>query len=163
MARKISRNTFIMDSPPTIRSFSSTAGKKEGEGPLSQYFDEIEQDAYFGQKTWEQAESELMRRTVVRAVSKAGISNDEVDYMFAGDLLNQCISSTYGLRDLNIPLLGLYGACSTMSEGLVLASLMTDSGLGENIAAVTSSHFCTAERQFRFPLSYLHTFLQTDN
>ncbi len=154
MARKISRNTFIMDSPPTIRSFSSTAGKKEGEGPLSQYFDEIEQDAYFGQKTWEQAESELMRRTVVRAVSKAGISNDEVDYMFAGDLLNQCISSTYGLRDLNIPLLGLYGACSTMSEGLVLASLMTDSGLGENIAAVTSSHFCTAERQFRFPLSY---------
>ena len=154
MARKISRNTFIMETPPTIHSFAAIAGKKEGEGPLSQFFDEVENDAYFGQKTWEQAESELMKRTVKRALSKGGMSADDGDYMFAGDLLNQCITSTYGLRDFNIPLLGIYGACSTMSEGLVLSALMTDSGLGGNIAAVTSSHFCTAERQFRFPLSY---------
>ncbi len=154
MARKISRNTFIMESPPTIRSFASIVGKKEGEGPLAEFFDEVENDAYFGQKTWEQAESELMKRTLGKALSKGDISPENVDYMFAGDLLNQCISSTYGLRDLNIPLLGIYGACSTMSEGLLLAALMTDSKLGENIAAVTSSHFCTAERQFRFPLSY---------
>lgn len=154
MAKKITRNTFIMENPPTIRSFASTAGKKEGEGPLGHYFDEVSDDAYFGQKTWEQGESELMKRTVLRAISKGGFVPDDIDYMFAGDLLNQCITSTYGLRDLNIPLLGIYGACSTMSEGLVLASLMTDSGIGGNVIAATSSHFCTAERQFRFPLSY---------
>ncbi len=154
MAKKITRNTFIMENPPTIQSFASTAGKKEGEGPLGRYFDEVSEDAYFGQKTWEQGESELLKRTVLRAISKGGLVPDDIDYMFAGDLLNQCITSTYGLRDLNIPLLGIYGACSTMSEGLVLASLVTDSGIGGNVIAATSSHFCTAERQFRFPLSY---------
>ena len=154
MAKKISRSTFLMENPPTIFSFSSTVGKKEGEGPLSKYFDEVENDAYFGQKTWEQGESELMKRTVTRAITKGGLNTGDIDYMFAGDLLNQCISSTYGLRDLNIPLFGIYGACSTMSEGLALAALMTDSGIGGNVVATTSSHFCTAERQFRFPLSY---------
>jgi len=143
-----------MESPPTIRSFASTVGKKEGDGPLGKFFDEVSDDSYFGQKTWEQGESELLKRTVLRAISKGGLVPDDIDYMFAGDLLNQCITSTYGLRDLNIPLLGIYGACSTMSEGLVLASLFTDSGIGGNIIAATSSHFCTAERQFRFPLSY---------
>ena len=109
MAKKISRNTFLMEAPPTIHSFAAIVGKKEGEGPLAQFFDEIENDSYFGQKTWEQAESELMKRTVSKAMSKGGLSPDDIDYMFAGDLLNQCISSTYGLRDLNIPLLGIYG------------------------------------------------------
>lgn len=154
MAKKISRNTFIMENPPTIHSFASTVGKKEGEGPLADCFDEVSKDAYFGQKTWEQGESELMKRTVQRAIKKAGLANEDIDYMFAGDLLNQCITSTYGLRDLDIPLFGIYGACSTMSEGLTLAALMTDSGIGGNVIATTSSHFCTAERQFRFPLSY---------
>lgn len=154
MAKKISRNTFLMEAPPTIHSFAAIVGKKEGEGPLAQFFDEIENDSYFGQKTWEQAESELMKRTVNKALSKGGLSPNDIDYMFAGDLLNQCISSTYGLRDLNIPMLGIYGACSTMSEGLVLSALVTDSGLGGKIVAATSSHFCTAERQFRFPLAY---------
>ncbi len=154
MAKKITRNTFLMEDPPTIRSFASTVGKKEGDGPLGHLFDEVSADAYFGQKTWEQGESELLKRTVLRAISKGGLVPDDIDYMFAGDLLNQCITSTYGLRDLNIPLLGIYGACSTMSEGLVLAALTTDSGIGGNVIAATSSHFCTAERQFRFPLSY---------
>ncbi len=154
MAKKISRNTFIMESPPTIHSYASTVGKKEGEGPLADCFDEVSEDAYFGQKTWEQGESELIKRTVQRAIKKGKLGNDDIDYMFAGDLLNQCIGSTYGLRDLNIPLLGIYGACSTMSEGLTLAALLTDGGMGGNIVAATSSHFCTAERQFRFPLAY---------
>lgn len=154
MAKKISRNTFIMDNPPSIYSFASIVGQKEGEGPLSNYFDEVENDAYFGKDTWEQAESELLRRTVDKALTKGNLKPEDIDYMFSGDLLNQCISSTYGLRDFNIPILGIYGACSTMSEGLVLSSLFTDSGLGGKIVAVTSSHFCTAERQFRFPLSY---------
>ncbi len=154
IAKKISRSTFIMENPPTLYSYAGIAGDKEGEGPLKDYFDEIEADAYFGQETWEKAESELMKRTINKALSKGGLVPDDIDYMFAGDLLNQCISTTYGIRDLEIPLFGIYGACSTMSEGLVLASLMTDSGIGGNIIAVTSSHFCTAERQFRFPLQY---------
>ncbi|MBQ8826937.1 MAG: stage V sporulation protein AD [Oscillospiraceae bacterium] len=154
MARKISRNTFETDNPPSISSYASVVGKLEGEGPLGQFFDETEQDGYFGQKTWEQGESELQRRTLAKALEKGGLTAEDVDFMFAGDLLNQCIGSTFGLRDFSIPLFGIYGACSTMSEGLALASLMCDSGLGQNIAAITSSHFCSAERQFRFPLSY---------
>ena len=108
----------------------------------------------FGQETWEKAESELQKQTVELAMKKASLKPSDIDYIFSGDLINQCIGTTYGLRDLNIPFLGLYGACSTMAEGLLLSSLLTDSGLGGKIAAATSSHFSTAERQFRFPLSY---------
>lgn len=154
MAQRISRNTFIMDSPPTIHSFAAIAGKKEGEGPLGKYFDQVYQDTYFGQETWEKAEGELLRLTVLKALEKGSLTKDEINYMFAGDLLNQCVTTSYGLRDLEIPLLCVYGACSTMSESLLMASLMTDSGIGGNVVAVTSSHFCSAERQFRFPLSY---------
>ncbi len=154
MARKISRNTFMMENPPSIYAFAGIAGKKEGEGPLGDCFDEIVDDAYFGQDTWEKAESELIKRTVNKAIEKAMLKPADIDYMFAGDLLNQCIGTTYGLRDLDIPLFGIYGACSTMSEGIALASLMTDSGIGGKVIAATSSHFCTAERQFRFPLQY---------
>jgi stage V sporulation protein AD len=154
MAKKISRNTFIMENPPTIYSYASIAGKMESEGPMAKYFDETEPDSYFGQKTWEQGESELIKRTLAKAIEKAGLTNSDIDYMFAGDLLNQCIGSTYGLRDFEIPLFGIYGACSTMSEGLSLASLMTDSGAGGKVAVATSSHYCSAERQFRFPLLY---------
>lgn len=154
MAKKISRSTFIMDDPPSIHSYASVVGKKEGEGPLGKYFDEVEPDGYFGEKTWEKGESQLLKRTLDKALSKGGLKPQDIDYMFAGDLLNQCISSTYGLRDFEIPIFGIYGACSTMSEGLALASLMTDSGIGGKVAAITSSHFCSAERQFRFPLSY---------
>ncbi len=154
MANKITRNTFIMSNPPSFHSFASIVGKRESEGPMAKYFDECEQDGYFGQKTWESGESELMKRTLSKAMQKGKISAGDVDYMFAGDLLNQCIGSTYGLRSFEIPIFGVYGACSTMSEGLTLAALLTDSGLGGRVAVVTSSHFCSAERQFRFPLSY---------
>ncbi|MCL2055094.1 MAG: stage V sporulation protein AD [Oscillospiraceae bacterium] len=154
MAKKIARNTFIMENPPTIHSFAGIAGKTEGEGPINYCFDEICEDSYFGQETWEKAESELIKRTINKAIEKGGLKADDVDYMFAGDLLNQCIGTTYGIRELNIPVFGIYGACSTMSEGLALGALMTDSGLGGNVIAATSSHYAAAERQFRFPLSY---------
>ncbi len=154
MPLKISRNTILTEKPPTIYGYAAVVGDKEGEGPLAEYFDEVSEDVYFGQKTWEKAESELMRRTVEHALKKSKLKNTDIDYMFAGDLQNQCCSTTFGLRDLNIPLFCIYGACSTMSEGLVLSSLMTDGGAGGKIIAATSSHFCAAERQFRFPLSY---------
>lgn len=154
MAKKISRNTFTTENSPSIMSFASIVGEKEGQGPLGSCFDRIEVDSHFGQETWEKAESELQKQTVELAMKKASLKPSDIDYIFSGDLINQCIGTTYGLRDLNIPFLGLYGACSTMAEGLLLSSLLTDSGLGGKIAAATSSHFSTAERQFRFPLSY---------
>lgn len=154
ISKKISRSTFIMTSPPTLAAYSSIVGKKEGDGPLGDCFDVVCDDAYFGQATWEKAESELQLQAVELTLKKRGITAEKVDFMFAGDLLNQCIGTTFGMRKLSIPLLGIYGACSTMAEGLLLSALMTDNNLGGNIIAVTSSHFCTAERQFRLPLSY---------
>lgn len=154
MAQRISRNTFIMDSPPLIHSYAAIAGKKEGEGPLAKHFDQIYQDPYFGQETWEKAEGELIRLTVLKALEKGRLTKDDINYMFAGDLMNQCTTTSYGLRDLEIPLVCVFGACSTMSESMLMAALMTDSGVGGNVVAATSSHFCSAERQFRFPLSY---------
>lgn len=154
MAKKISRNTFLTENSPSIKAFASIAGSKESEGPMGNCFDKVVKDSHFGQETWEQAESELQKQTVSLAISKANLKDADIDYIFSGDLINQCIGTTYGLRSLNIPFLGLYGACSTMAEGLLLSSLLTDSGIGGNVAAATSSHFSTAERQFRFPLSY---------
>lgn len=154
MAKRISRNTFEMDNPPVIHSYAAIGGSKEGEGPLGQYFDQIYEDNYFGQATWEKAEGELLRLTVMKALEKGKVKKEDVNLLFAGDLLNQCTTTSYGLRDLNIPLLCVYGACSTMSETLLMSALVTDSGLGGNVVACTSSHFCSAERQFRFPLSY---------
>lgn len=154
MARRISRSTFIMDMPPTIHSYASIVGDKEGKGPMAKYFDEVSDDPYFGQETWEKAESEMLKRAVERAVKKGNLKNDDINFMFAGDLQNQCCSTTFGLRELDIPLFCIYGACSTMSEGLALSALLAEKEKGVKIAAATSSHFCSAERQFRFPLSY---------
>ena len=121
---------------------------------MSACFDRICSDSYFGQTTWEQAEGALQRETVSLAIEKAGLQPEQLDGILAGDLVNQCTSSSYGLRGLEVPFLGIYGACSTMSEGLLLASLLADGGAGRHFIAATSSHFSTAERQFRFPLSY---------
>ena len=154
MSKLINRCTIKLTTPPSIKAYASVAGKKEGEGPMAQYFDEINNDPYFGQKTFEQGESELLKTTVGLAISKANLQPQDINFMFGGDLLNQCIGTTFGIRELKIPFLGIYGACSTMSEGLVLASLMADNNIGGNIIASTSSHFCTAERQFRLPLEY---------
>ncbi|MBQ3567217.1 MAG: stage V sporulation protein AD [Oscillospiraceae bacterium] len=153
MLKKIGRNTFEFDNMPSIISYSSTVGKKEGEGPLGGCFDVVEEDSHFGKETWEQAESEMLMETVEHAIKKAGLKTQDINCIFSGDLINQCLSTSYGLRSLDIPFLGIYGACSTMAEGLLLASCFAASSEGK-YAAATSSHFSTAERQFRLPLSY---------
>jgi stage V sporulation protein AD len=154
MPYRIGKYTLALEKPPIILSCASVGSKKEGEGPLKDCFDYMEQDSYFGQNTWEKAESRIQREAVNRALAKGELDPSDIDYVFAGDLLNQCTSSVYGLRELGIPLFGLYGACSTMAESLSLASIFVDSGAGGKCVAVTSSHFCSAERQFRFPLEY---------
>lgn len=154
MPRYLDRGVFAYDTPPKIESFAAVVGDKEGKGPLGDFFDKIVQDSHFGQKTWEQAESRFQLEAVSLAVRKAQLTKEDIDIICAGDLINQCTGSTYGLRQLEIPFLGLYGACSTMAEGLLTASILADSGAAKRTAAVTSSHFSTAERQFRAPLSY---------
>lgn len=154
MSKKLSKTTFLLENAPSILSFGSIAGQKEGSGPLGAYFDMTTNDNYFGQDTWEKAESEFLNTAVNTAISKAKLKENDIDMMFAGDLLNQCISSTYGLRDFDIAVIGIFGACSTFAQGLMLSSLFVDNKLAENVVAATSSHFSTAERQFRFPLSY---------
>lgn len=154
MSEKLSGNTFRLTNSPSIISFAAVVGKKEGEGPLGEYFDEIYNDTTLGEETWEKAESQLQKYAVAAALGKAKLSPKDIDILFSGDLLNQCIGSSFGLRELGIPFYGLYGACSTMAEGLSLASIFADNNLVERAVAVTSSHFCSAERQFRFPLEY---------
>ena len=154
MPTKQGKQTLFFDNPPSVVSYAAVGSKKEGEGPLGRHFDAICEDSLFGEATWEKAESRMQKDAVNRALDKASLSPGQIDYIFAGDLLNQCIGSTYGLRDLKIPFLGIFGACSTMAEGLGLASCFIDGGGCSNTVAVTSSHFCTAERQFRFPLEY---------
>ena len=154
MAKFLSPGVFRLTSPILIESFASVVGKKEGEGPLGKYFDEIIEDSHFGKETWEQAESRFQLEAVSLAIKKARLTKEDIHLICSGDLINQCIGSTYGLRELGIPYLGIYGACSTMAEGIIISSLITESGAAMRSAAVTSSHFSTAERQFRFPLSY---------
>lgn len=154
MAEKTARGVFRTETPVKIRSYAAAVGEKEGQGPLGQCFDKVVEDSHFGMETWEQAESRFQLEAVSIALGKAGLTKDELDVICAGDLINQCIGSAYSMRELAVPFLGLYGACSTMAEGLLIASVLTDSGIAGNAAAVTSSHFSTAERQFRFPLSY---------
>lgn len=148
------RQTIVFDRHPVILAHSAIAGKKEAEGPLGSYFDRTEADTRFGQKTWEQAETRLQELALDTARQKAPPGCGEPDVLFAGDLLNQCISSAFAVRGTQIPFLGLYGACSTMAEGLTLAAAAVNAGYAERAAALTSSHFATAERQYRFPLGY---------
>lgn len=152
--KKLGRQTFALACPPTIIGHANVVGKKEGDGPLRDSFDLISQDLSFGQKSWEKAECFMQRQALQSALGKAGKTAAEIDLLFAGDLLNQCISSSYNARWAKIPYFGLYGACSTMSEALALASMSLDGGFGTLAAAVVSSHFCSAERQYRTPLEY---------
>ncbi len=154
MAKRVGRYTIKMENMPSINGFAAVCGKKEAEGPLGEYFDYTYDDTTLGEASWEKAESKLQTEAVNRALEKANVRAADVDFIFAGDLLNQCISSTFGLRNLNIPFLGQYGACSTMAQTLILSSIMVECAIAKNCVAVTSSHFCSAERQFRFPLEY---------
>src|SRR5699024_74183 len=117
-------------------------------------FDLVNDDNTFGESTWEKSESRLQKDTVSKAISKANLVPSDIDFIFAGDLLNQCIGTTFGLRELEIPFIGLYGACSTMAESIAMGGIFIDNDVAINVAAVTSSHFCSAEKQFRFPLEY---------
>lgn len=154
MAKRVGKYTIQMENMPSIEGFASVCGKKEAEGPLGKFFDQTFDDTTLGESSWEKAESKLQSKAVNLAIEKSKINESDIDFIFAGDLLNQCISSTFGLRNFNIPFLGQYGACSTMAQTLALASIMVDTGIARNCIAVTSSHFCSAERQFRFPLEY---------
>ena len=135
-------------------STASVVGHNEAEGPLGRSFDMSDESDLFGCKTWEAAESEMHRRALECAISKSGFSQADIGALFAGDLLNQCVGSAYGLMDFDIPYFGLYGACSTCGEGLLLAASFVTSGIYDCCAAVTSSHYCAAERQYRTPLEY---------
>ena len=154
MAHKIGKYTIELDYKPRIISYGSVVGKKEHEGPLSEEFDYYTVDSFFGEKSFEKAESRLQKTAIQIALDKAGLSPQQIDKIFAGDLLNQCIGSSFGIRELEIPFIGLYGACSTMALSTGLAALFIDAGAAERTVAVTSSHFCSAERQYRFPLNY---------
>ena len=149
---RLGEQTIKLDNPPTITEVASIVGPKEGQGPLAKYFDQCLEDEFWGEKTWEKAESKIIKETVNLAITKSGVPASDIDYCFAGDLLNQCISSSFGLRELNIPFFGIFGACSTFVEGLCLGSVFLDGGAANNVLCATSSHFCSAEKQFRFPL-----------
>ena len=137
-----------------ITTWASIAGKREVEGPLSHTFDIKCRDTYFGQKTWEQAEKHMQQTVLKKLITKAGIEPSDVGLVFSGDLLNQCIGSSFSLRNTGIPHLGLYGACSTMAESLLMASMAVGGGFSDRVVAMTSSHFASSERQYRFPLGY---------
>jgi len=152
MAVKTGNYTYLLENTPSVLSFGAVGSKKESEGPLGQYFDVINPDSSFGESSWEKAESKMVQISVGQALSKGNFEADQIDMAFAGDLLNQCIGSVYGLRDLGIPFVGLYGACSTMAESLLLGAMLIDGGFADTALCATCSHFSTAERQYRFPL-----------
>ncbi|MBQ7999642.1 MAG: stage V sporulation protein AD [Ruminococcus sp.] len=154
MITRKGRYTVVFSDGPKILSFASVAGPKEAQGPLSKKFDKIIYDPKAGKATWEQAESQLQKESLGLAISKAALHAEDIDFIFSGDLLNQCISSSYGLKDFSIPYLGQYGACSTMAQTLIMGAITLESGAARLCACVTSSHFCSAERQYRFPLEY---------
>ena len=152
--QKVGKHSFHFQSPPAIKAWASVAGKKEALGPLGTTFDVTCEDPYFGQKSWEQAEKKMQQLALQTLAKKASIKQANFQLVFSGDLLNQCIGSSFPLRNTDIPHIGLYGACSTMAESLMMASMAVGGGFVENAVAMTSSHFASSERQYRFPLGY---------
>lgn len=148
------RASLRFEKGPLIVSMASVAGQKEGQGPLGTQFDRIEADPMFGKNNWEEAESTMQKQTAQLALTKGNLTRQDIRYLFAGDLLGQLIATSFGTVDLEIPLFGLYGACSTMGEALSLAAMTVHAGYADRVLAVASSHFATAEKQFRFPLAY---------
>lgn len=151
---QVGTSSVKFEKEPVILGAASIVGKKEGQGPLAQYFDVVEQDDMFGEKTWEQAESTMQKQAGELAMEKSGVEKQDIRYLFAGDLLGQLIATSFGTMDFQIPFFGLYGACSTMGEALGLASMTIAGGFADKVMAAASSHFATAEKQFRFPLGY---------
>lgn len=149
---KLGRSTYRFESNVAISDCFTVVGKKEGQGPLSIYFDMVIEDEYAGQKSWELAEGKLLNIAITKLVQRTGENPDNIDLILSGDLLNQLSSSHFAARDLDIPFVGIYGACSTFALSVGLASIFVDSSFAKNVIAATSSHFCSAEKQFRYPL-----------
>lgn len=154
MTKKIGSGTYVFSSPVRVRAYEVTVGQKERQGPLGKYFRYYSDDEYFGQDSFEKAETFMQKEVLGRVIQKQGLSAEDIDFVFAGDLLNQCAGSNYSVRDLSVQFFGLYGACSTMAEALILACMTIDGDFSTRALAMTSSHFCSAERQFRYPLEY---------
>lgn len=146
--------SISFERPPILLTAASIVGEKEGEGPLAQCFDRIEPDPMLGKDSWEEAESELQRQTAKRCLKKAGLKEEDIRYLFAGDLLGQIVATSFGTEELGIPFFGLYGACSTMGEAMMLGAMTVNAGYADRVMSMASSHFGSAERQFRFPLAY---------
>ena len=150
--KKTGKQSYILENPVSIISTASIVGPKEKDGPLHQYFDLCLEDEFWGEKSWEKAESKIIKETISMVIAKSNLNSNDIDLCLAGDLLNQCIASSFGIRDSNIPFLGLFGACSTFVESLIVGSTFIDGNFATNTLCATSSHFCSAEKQFRFPL-----------
>ena len=154
MGQQRGKQSIEFLNPPGIISWASIVGKKEGEGPLAGEFDLVEEDDHFGKETWEEAESALQTRLLAKVLHKGECKAEDIRYLFAGDLLGQDIATSFGLKEFRIPLFGVYSACSTVGEALGLAAMTVAAGYGDKAVALTSSHFASAERQFRYPLEY---------
>ena len=154
MIKRIGQRTLQFDNRPFLLAHASAVGKKEGDGPLGAQFDFVTEDDRMGQKSWELAESELQKTAIETALKKGGLQKSDLDMILAGDLLNQCIGSFLASMQSDVPYLGQYGACSTMAQGLALGSCLIEGGAARRLVASASSHFCSAERQYRFPLAY---------
>lgn len=152
MSKKIGKQTVRLSEGVVILSAASTVGPKEAEGPLGKYFDQTVEDSFFGEKSWELAESKFVEKNMGLAIQKANLKPKDIDYILCGDLLNQCTGSTFGIKNLEIPFFGLFGACSTMGESMSLGAMLVDGGFANYVLTGASSHFCAAEKQFRFPL-----------
>lgn len=151
---EVGKQSIALKNPVYIRSSASVVGTKEGQGPLAELFDMVGEEDMFGCNSWEEAESSLQKDAVYLALGKAGMEKEEIRYIFAGDLLGQSIASSFGLAGYEIPLIGLYGACSTCGLSLSMGAMAVNGGYAENVVCVTSSHFASAEKEFRFPLGY---------
>lgn len=152
--KRIGAQTIVFASPPSLISSAAVGGKMEGKGPLSRYFDIIKNDSFFGEKTWEKAETVMQKLAMATALEKAGLKRSEVDCAFGGDLLNQCTSTSFAMRDIGVPFLGVYNACASFAEALLLSAALIDGGYLCHALASASSHYCTAERQYRMPMPY---------
>lgn len=150
--KRVGKRTVRLQNNPTIISAASVVGPKEGQGPLKDYFNLVLQDDLYGEKSWELAESKMVQTAMQMAVQKADKKLEDVNYLLGGDLINQILPASFAARELGVPFFGIYGACSTMAEGMCLSAMLIDGGFADLILSGTSSHYCTAERQFRFPL-----------
>lgn len=153
-SKMVGKQSVLFKNPPCIIGAAAIAGKKEGDGPLGTLFDVIQEDPLLGKNSWEEAESELMKQAAGKALQKSGLKNTDIRYLVGGDLLGQLIATSFGIQELEIPMIGIYGACSTMGEAMSIGAMLIDGGYADKVLAITSSHFAGAEKQFRFPLDY---------